>query len=278
METSQPAAAHVLDTAIALAPDNAGGPGRYLGHTSPAYGNMVGPFGGTIAATLQNAILLHPDKLGDPLSLTVHYAAPIADGQFEVQARPLRTNRTTQHWMVELSQQGQVAAFATAVTAIRRDTWGATDASFPLAPPPSSVAQAPAHPRAAWTGRYEMRFIAGGMGPDQSDASGHPSETRLWIRDQPPRPLDFPALASICDAFFPRIFLRRASWTPASTVSLTTYFHADAAQLAAQGDAPLLAVARGQHYGKGFFDQNAEIWSAGGVMLAASHQVVYFKE
>jgi hypothetical protein len=37
-------------------------------------------------------------------------------------------------------------------------------------------------------------------------------------------------------------------------------------------------VARGQHYGKGFFDQSAEIWSAGGVMLAASHQVVYFKE
>jgi hypothetical protein len=239
---------------------------------------MVGPFGGTIAATLLNAVMQHPELLGDPLSLTVHYAAPIADGQFEVHARAMRTNRTTQHWMVELVQAGQAAAFATAVTAIRRDTWGATDASFPLAPPPSSVAVAPAHPRAAWTGRYEMRFIAGGITPDQSDASGHPSETRLWIRDHPPRPLDFPALASICDAFFPRIFVRRATWTPASTVALTTYFHADAAQLAAQGDEALLGVARGQNYGKGFFDQDAEIWSTGGVMLAASHQVVYFKE
>jgi acyl-CoA thioesterase len=272
METSH-SPAHAFDTAIALSPS---GDGTYTGHTSPAYGNMVGPFGGTIGATLLNAVMRHPALLGNPVSLTVHYAAPIADGGFSVHTRAMRTNRTTQHWFVELVQAGEVAAFATAITAIRRDTWGTTDAVFPPVPPADSVASAPALPRAAWTGCYDMRFIDGGLG--MADTGGHPSQTRLWIRDQPPRPLDFLSLSAICDAFFPRIFVRRPKWVPIGTVALTSYFHADAAQLHAQACAPLLGVARGLHFGKGFFDQSAEVWSADGNLLATTHQVVYFKE
>jgi len=272
METNQ-ASTHAFDTAIALSPiDN----NTWTGRTTPAYANMVGPFGGIIGATLLNAVISHPARLGDPTSFTVHYAAPISDGEFTVHARPLRTNRSTQHWFVELMQDGQVAAFATAVTAIRRDTWETTDAQFPEVPPADQVAQSPAIPQAAWTARYDMRFIDGGLGT--GEPVDHPSQTRLWIRDEPPRPLDFLSLAAMCDAFFPRIFIRRQKWTAAGTVALTTYFHADAAQLHEQGSAPLLGVARGLHYGKGFFDQSAEVWSAAGKLLAASHQVVYFKE
>ncbi len=273
MQATEPATAHVFDAAIALAPD---GDGAYTGRTHPAYANMVGPFGGTIGATLLNAIVSHPARLGEPVSLTVHYAAPIADGGFTVQARAVRTNRTTQHWLVELAQGGEIAAFATAITGLRRNTWNATDAVFPAVPPADQLAPAPALPQAAWTACYQMRFIDGG--PDATNDGGHPSQTRLWMRDEPPRPLDFPSLAALCDAFFPRIFVRRKQWTPIGTVALTTYFHADQALLEAQGTRPVLGVARGLHFGKGFFDQSAEVWSADGALLATSHQVVYFKE
>lgn len=264
---------HVFDAAISL---SIIGNNTYAGRTNPAYGNMVGPFGGTIGATLLNAIVDHPDRLGEPLSLTVHYAAPIADGEFSVQARTMRTNRSTQHWLVELVQAGEVAAFATAVTANRRDTWAATDAIFPQVPLAESIAPAPAVARAAWTSRYEMRFIDGG--PGAVDGSDDSSQTRLWIRDQPPRPLDFLSLSAICDTFFPRIFLRRPKWVPIGTVALTTYFHADADQLSAEGTNPVLGVARALNFGKGFFDQSAEVWSAQGSLLATSHQIVYYKE
>lgn len=266
-------AAHAFDATIALAP---AGDDRYVGHTHPAYGNMVGPFGGAIGATLLNAIVCHPARLGDPVSLTVHYAAPIADGEFSIHARIMRTNRSSQHWFVELQQDGQAAAFATGVTATRRDTWGTTDAVFPQVPPADSVVPAPAIPRVAWTASYDMRFIDGGLRSDGSPSDS--SQTRLWIRDEPPRPLDFLSLAAICDAFFPRIFVRRPKWVPVGTVALTTHFHADAAQLEKQGTAPVLGVAHGRHFGKGFFDQSAEIWSSAGELLAASHQVVYYKE
>ena len=72
--------------------------------------------------------------------------------------------------------------------------------------------------------------------------------------------------------------MRRPVRVPAGTVSLTTYFHADTAMLAEQGDRPVLGVARASHFGLGYHDQSAEIWSDAGRLLATSHQVVYFKE
>ncbi|HEX5515703.1 MAG TPA: thioesterase family protein [Gammaproteobacteria bacterium] len=272
METSA-SPAHAFDQAIALSPS---GDDAYTGRTSPAYANMVGPFGGIIGATLLNAIMDHPARLGDPVSLTVHYAAPIADGDFSVNARAMRTNRSTQHWLVELRQSDQVAAFATAVTALRRETWTTTDATFPSVPPAADIAPMPPLSFARWTDCYEMRIIDGG--PGAAASTEHPSQTRLWLRDQPPRPLDFLSLAALCDAFFPRIFVRRAQRVPIGTVVLTTFFHADADQLGALGTEHLLGTARGLHFGKGFFDQSAEVWSAAGTLLATSHQAVYFKE
>ncbi|RFA26822.1 acyl-CoA thioesterase [Alkalilimnicola ehrlichii] len=264
---------HILDQAVALDGVDSN---TYTGRTNPAYQNMIGPFGGVIGATLLNAIIQHPERLGEPVSFTVHYAAPISDGEFTVRLRIMRTNRSSQHWFVELIQEEQTAAFATAVTAIRRDTWGTTDAEYPQVPNAESVAVTPPLPHAPWTNCYEMRFIDGFPGVDEQRE--HPSQSRLWLRDQPPRPLDFVSLAAICDAFFPRLFVRRPKRVPFGTVALTTYFHADTAQLAEQGSAPVLGLAKGVHFGKGFFDQSAEIWGSDGALLASSHQIVYYKE
>lgn len=100
----------------------------------------------------------------------------------------------------------------------------------------------------------------------------------LWLRDKPARPLDYPALASITDAFFPRVFLRRGTYLPAGTISLTTYFHASPTELAEQGDDYLLGQARGARFGHGHFDQYAQVWGRNGALLATTHQIVYYKD
>ncbi len=107
---------HPFDTAIALTPIDMN---RSRGATTPAYANMVGPFGGTTAAALLNAALRHPARQGDPIALTVNYASALADGAFEIDARAVRTNRSTQHWVLQLLQGDGVAATATAVFAVR---------------------------------------------------------------------------------------------------------------------------------------------------------------
>nr|BFE79676.1 hypothetical protein GCM10020093_022770 [Planobispora longispora] len=95
---------------------------------------------------------------------------------------------------------------------------------------------------------------------------------------QPGPPLDFPALASLCDVFYPRVFLRRGRYMAAGTVSLTAYFHADAEELVAQGTDYILGTARTRRFSRGYFDQTAHLWGRGGTLLASSHQLVYFKD
>jgi hypothetical protein len=72
---------HAFDAAIALA---AQGEGLWQGHTSPAYANMIGPFGGVTAAQALNAVLQHPQRLGEPVVFTVNFATALADGPFLV--------------------------------------------------------------------------------------------------------------------------------------------------------------------------------------------------
>lgn len=267
---------HDFDAAIQL---TSIGEHRFSGATSPAYANMVGPFGGITCAVLLNAALLHPQRQGEPISLTVNFAGPLADGAFEIEAHPVRTNRSTQHWGVKLTQQGVVAATATAVFAQRRDTWSARELQAPQdMPPAAALARTPVAARLAWVERYDMRFAEGEL-PQSFDAREQPhSNSRLWVRDEPPRPMDFASLAAICDSFFPRIYIRRRKRTPIGTVSVTSYFHADSAMLAEQSDRHVLGNARALNYRNGYFDQSAEIWSDNGQLLASTHQMVYYRE
>jgi acyl-CoA thioesterase len=257
--------------------------GHFTGMTSPDYWNMVGPFGGTTAALALQSVMQHPDVLGTPIALTVNYAAAIEAGAFDIQATAVRTNRSTQHWTVQITQAGPSGApnmttTATVVTAARRDTWGESDMPMPEAPRPETVDRMSIGPSGvAWINQYEMRPYSGGI-PAKWDESLQHSETRIWLRDAQPRPLDFASLAAMSDMFYPRVWLRRAKHVPAGTVSITTYFHVGPAQLAEVGTGYLLGRAAGQQFFNGFFDQTAHLWSEKGVLLATSNQIVYYKE
>ena len=270
---------HPLDDALQL---QAVAPGVFTGRTTEPYWNMVGPYGGITAATLLAGVLQHPDRLGDPLSLTVNYAGAVTEGVFTVRATAVRTNRSTQHWWVTLSQKNaegveQVTTTATVITAVRRSTWSSTESPMPQVPAPADCLAIDGLFPVQWVNRYEMRLIAGPL-PDQWDGSEHDSLTQLWVRDTPARALDFAALAGISDVFFPRIWRRRATRVPIGTVSMTVYFHAGAELLAHTGSGYLLAQARAQEFRNGFFDQTAQLWNEAGEMLVTTQQIVYYKE
>ena len=272
---------HPFDQALQLQPAGSDRPHTWLGETSPAYWNMVGPFGGSTAATALRAVLLHPNLLGEPIALTVNYAAATAAGAFSITARPARTNRSTQHWVIELTQadasgHDSVVMTATAVTAVRRSTWSAAELPMPV------VLFEDTAPRfflssSEWTQRYDLRAARGKV-PQVWDGAENDSLTQLWARDEPPRALDFTSLAALSDVFYPRVWLRRATRVPAGTVSITTYFHAGSAELTAVGTGRVLAQAKAQTFHNGFFDQTAQLWSEAGLLLATSNQIVYYKE
>ena len=266
---------HRFDTAIALQP-RSNNPLELHGETSENYWNMVGPFGGTTAATMLNAVLQQPDLLGTPIALTVNYAGPLEPGEFHIDVRCERTNRSNQHWSIVQRQGDAVTTTATAVTAARKDTWTDTEAQIPAAEGPDSYTPFGPIPGINWSGSYDIRYVEGEL-PTIEGKEESTSRTSAWIRDEPPRPLDFTALASMADGFYPRPFLRHGRYLPAGTVSLSIHFLADADDLADVGTDHILGTAYPRRFARSYYDQTSELWSARGQLLAAAHQIVYYK-
>src|SRR5262249_30188281 len=143
-------------------------------------------------------------------------------------------NRSSQHWCVELSQNGgDVATLATAVFAERRPSWSHQAVSMPEAKPFASL---PPYTKVAapWIKQYDFRFVDGD--PNFASAKDMPASaySRLWISDRAPRKIDMLSLLSMSDAFFARVFHARREVVPFGTVTLTTYFHVGSDDLASE--------------------------------------------
>lgn len=266
---------HVFDAALALLPQ---GPNRWTALVGTSYQNMVGPFGGLLAALMVKPVLGDDRRVGEPVAQTINFCAPIGEGEVQIEATPARTGRSTQHWNVSVSQNGDVALTGSVMTATRRETWSVDDMPAPKAPLPSQIEPRPMVPGApGWIGRYDWRFFEGLMPAVWDGAHRGDSTSAMWVRDEPPRPLDFCSLAAMCDVFYPRIWARRAERVPIGTVSMTSYFHASGAELASLGGDYLLGQCVGGVFRNGYFDQSATLWSAQGRVLATTHQLVYYK-
>ncbi|KKC01141.1 acyl-CoA thioesterase [Mycolicibacter arupensis] len=272
--TAVTASSHPFDRAVRLETVDAG---TVRGATDPDWANMVGPFGGITAAALLRAVESHPDRIGDPLALTVNFAAPITDGEFDICLRAARTNRSNQHWVLELRQGDEVKTTATALFGLHRDTWADDESHPPSVPAPEEVEPGAFVDAIVWAKRYDMRFTDGPV-PLRAVEPSESSTTTLWVRDAQGRALDFAALACLSDVFFPRVFLRRGRFLPAGTITLTTYFHVDQSEIDAAGSDYLLASAHANRFSRGYFDQSAHLWSRAGRLLASTHQLVYFKD
>lgn len=272
--TGQNTPTHAMDRAVALervADD------LVRGRTVDEWANMVGPFGGTTAATMLQAILQHPERHGDPLALTLNYAGPVAEGEFEIEVRPARTNRSNQHWWLEMRQGGEVVTTATAITALRRETWSETEVGPPEVPAPEDLTPAGSDRGVRWVDNYDMRFVTGTWQSVEGGEGSPDSTTTMWIRDTPARALDHVALTAMCDSFFPRSFLRLGRPVPAGTVTLTIHYLATVDEIAAQGTDFVLGSVHAHRFHGNYHDESARLWSRDGTLLATSHQLMYFK-
>jgi len=265
---------HLFDDATRVT----AGDSCWQGKTSPDYWAFVGPFGGATAATVLRALIDHPQRSGDPLALTMNYCAPIAEGTFDLDVRLVKANRSTQPWCVELSQGGgEVATLATAVFAERRPSWSHRPAQMPQARPFEEIRPYP-DVAATWANQYDFRFIEGF--PDFRGRKAEKPESALsslWIGDRVPRRIDYLSLMAMSDAFFARIFHVRRELVPIGTVSLTTYFHVGADDLADENITRVLATADAKIFHRSYGDQSGELWSPSGRLLATTTQIAYFK-
>jgi acyl-CoA thioesterase len=261
-----------LDESLRLAP---AAPHAWTASADPRRVASTGMFGGWTAALLLRAVQADAAESdpGSPASLSVHYVSAIAPGSaLALRTRFVGGTRALSTWQVELAIEGAEApaALGTVVLARRRETFAFTEAAMPEVPPPDGLPVV--HPPGTFGERCNMRPIRGFPPFAQPDA-----RTLLWVRETSGRALDALQLAYLADNYPPRSWPRRTEPGPYSTITLSVFFHATDAELAALGDDDVLIDATASRAESATVGAQARLWSRGGVLLATTEQLGWFR-
>lgn len=248
--------------------------GNYEARIDTGWWIVRGPNGGYIAAILANAVAAAVGEPERPLrSLTVHYLRPPQEGTAQVETVVERRGRTVTTVTARLIQNGKLQALATAAHAMPRDSAGFEHArmpevSLPEECPAREVAGIPMHEQ------YEQRFA---IGPRHWEAErSDRAVTGGWLRLREPRPWDGAQIAAFADAWPPAVFASRdmpATTAGVPTVDLTIHILApDRVAALAPADF-VLAVFRTETVRAGYLEEDGELWSPTGELLARCRQV-----
>lgn len=247
------------------------GDGRYAVRIDRGWWVMRGPNGGYVAALVLRALeAACGDPARAPRSLSVHYLEPPEEGEAHVETRVERRGRSLTCVSGSLIQAGRPVALARAKFSVARASPGFREVRMPEVAPPEQCP--PMESRVPIHERYDQRWAVG------SPPFSGGSEARCggWIRLPEPRPLDALALAAFCDAFPPALFSRLAEpglTGGVPTLDLHVHFRAGLAANAGRDDAFTLALFRSRMAHEGFVDEDGELWSADGELLAQSRQL-----
>jgi acyl-CoA thioesterase len=250
------------------------GDGRYESRLDRAWWVHRGPNGGYLAAIVLRALT---EAVGDaeraPRSLTVHYVAPPAEGALEVATMIERAGRSLTSCSARLSQDGKLIGLALGAFSKARPGPEFSDLRPPPAPPVEESPEIDVPPDDAFMPdiafRWENRMVRGGF---PLEATGEAVITR-WIRLPEGRVVDGLVAAAVTDAVIPAVFGRVEAQIIVPTVDLTIHFRSSLPLPDAKADDYVLADFRTNVAAEGFLEEDGEIWSRDGVLLAQSRQL-----
>jgi acyl-CoA thioesterase len=265
--------ASAFDRATAVEPAGTAAGGVWSATVDESWSAPVGPNGGYIAAIVLRAMEAElADEARSARSLTLHYLRPPAAGPLDVEVTVQRSGRRMSTLTARATQGGRLHVLAIAAFG------GGVEGPIDFRPRPPAVAPAdeltpsPAAPQVPISAHFDMRPAIGAApfsGAAEALSGG-------WLRLHEPRPLDAPVLALYADAWWPPVFARMTELNPVPTVDLTIHFRDPGAAAALDPAEPVLAVFRSGASSDGFVEEDGELWSRDGVLLAQSRQLAVF--
>jgi acyl-CoA thioesterase len=268
MRKDAPTVAHPFDTDTAI--EDLGG-GRFGAVMSERWWVGRGPNGGYVAAVILRAILATAGTERAPRSLTVHFPSAPEAGAVEIAVSLDREGRSASFVSARMTQDGQLRASALAMLGADREGPEFSELEMPSAelsaelysPDPATVEGMP-----PLLGNYSFSLAIG-----EPVFSGEEARSGAWLRTREPRELDAPLAAAMLDAWFPAPFVRLRAPALAPTIDYTVHFRSPLPPPGASPeDAHLLAFRSGLARG-GFFEEDGELWSQDGNLLAHSRQL-----
>jgi acyl-CoA thioesterase len=240
------------------------GPGRWRAEVTERWWIERGPYGGYLCALFVRALTAAvDDPARAPRSLTTHFlAAPVA-GPVELSATIERAGRSVAFASLRMEQEGRPVALALGSAAPWREgeeEW--QELAMPDVGPPEDCPPVGAR-LPPFTENFEIRW-----------AGGEPGRARnlTWVRARESAELDHPTVAALADTMIPAAFTRMERLAVVPTFDLTIHFRAPLPPPGA-GDGWVLADFRSGRSAGGAWDEDGELWSRDGILLAQSRQL-----
>ena len=250
------------DTAV-----TAVGDGCYRARIDDGWWIQRGPNGGYLAAIVLRAILAEvadPDRA--PRSITLHYLRPPVAGPCEVAVTVERAGRGLTTVSARLSQGGKDCVLVLAALGVGRPGASFDDHPAPTVRPPEELAPPlDGPPPVPFRGRFDTRPALGSVPFELGDEA----LTGGWIRTTDDDPLDEVLLVALTDAWVPAIFSRVQVPIGVPTVDLTVHFR----QPPSRERGWALVRFRTTMSAEGYLEEDGEVWSADGRLLAQSRQL-----
>jgi acyl-CoA thioesterase len=242
----------------------------------PSWWVAFGPNGGYLAAIiLRSMYQMLSDEAWQPISLTLQYTEAAAVGACQVITHVERKGRSLATLSARLVQGDRLCVLALAAFSLPRV--GAitfAERVMPAVPSPDQIPpMAAAETFPAFTGRFDYRWAIG----DPPFSGSARAEVGGWIRLAEPRPIDSLLVAAFLDCWVPAVFPRLTHQEAVPTVDLTIHFRARL-PLPDCGEHDFALGVFTSHFATGgFFEEDGELWSANGILLAHSRQLAILR-
>jgi len=254
------------DTAV----EDLGG-GRFAAEMSERWWVGKGPNGGFVSAVILRAIQAVGGLERAPRSLTVHFQRSPSPGPVELSVEVEREGGRATFLSARMEQQGEVQATAQAVLSENWGDGGYSEARMPDAGEPGELHIADPDATPGMPKMFQNYRARPALG--EPAFSGGEPYNGAWIRTREPRLLDAPLAATLLDTWFPAPFVRLERPHAAPTIDYTVHFRSPLPPPAATPEDPYLVVFKSSLARHGFFEEDGELWSADGVLLAQSRQL-----
>jgi acyl-CoA thioesterase len=230
-------------------------------------------FGGYVSGLMMAAILAEPERRGAPVSMTGSFLYRVTKGPLTIRTKNLRTGGSLAFWQAEIVQDGKLCAQSTITLALRPEAgpnfgW----VEMPSASTPEQIpSEPPIQGAPGWREVFDQRWFKG-WPLSQGD-----SHSLCWAKEVGDNAVGYPELALFADMFPPRVFLATGNRWASSTISFSTYFHANAEEVGATGADYILLEGRGRRGSYGTCDVTAALWRRDGLLLATTEQLCWFR-
>jgi len=232
---------------------------------------VAGPNGGYVAGIMLRALELAVDDAERaPRSFTIHFTARPAEGAARIETQVERRGRSLTTVTARMLQGDRLLCVAVAAFSRPREAFSFCHAKMPEVAMPEDCEPLP--PRIEIHDRYDYRWAVG----TQPFSAGSQAVCGGWIRTREPGIADSALVAAYTDAFPPAIFSYVAPESVQQgvpTIDLTIHFRQRLPLAGASTEDFTLAVFRSRQADDGFMEEDGEIWSRDGVLLAQSRQL-----